>query len=289
MNWVGFAIIDTLASSIKADVNRKYKIEHHILNTWRTLFACLLLIPVLFFIPAPQTLGFYLAAFAVGIEATCSSLLQFRLAAEFNGRIANLKEPVQAGLLFLGWLAIDSGYRAEMTSHPMRMGLILFLVFFILGLCTFMYRNALSALVFRRILPIALINVSVTLFVASSLEHKVEHITDMFWFYLCVMGFQFFISSCVLVKRRNYSLAHAMTIKWPIVLTGLTGLCGMFGWYAVLVAPNPSYPRIILLSSPILLGFFYNRRRIEDKASPILGTFFVLAVILLVWISAKFY
>lgn len=285
MNWIGFAIIDTLASSVKADVNRRYKIEQHTLNAWRTLFACLLLTPTLFFIPAPQTLFFYLAAFAVGVEATCSSLLQFHLAAEFNGRIASLKEPVQATLLFFGWFLIDHRYRAEITSHPLQMGLVFFLLFFILGLCAVMYRNALSALAFRRILPIALINVSVTFFVVLSLEHKVEHATDMLWFYLCVMGFQFFVSSCVLIKRRSFSLAHAMTIKWPIVLTGLTGLCGMFGWYAVLVSPNPSYPRIILLSSPILLGLFYKRRKIEDKASPVLGAFFVLAVILLVWVS----
>ncbi len=279
MHWVIYALLDLFGATAKAEVNRLYKLNHHKLNMSRTLFACLLITPTLFFIPPPSDSIFYIAALVVGVESIFSSLLLFHLSGKINGCVATLKKPVFALLLFFTWFIFDGVYRENLIAHPLHLSAIVF--FIVLASFSFlgMQKNTNSTYALKLILPVALINTLSVVFFKFFLEHSIQSVYEMLWFYLFVMGVQTLYSGGILYLKNDIHIDDYLPHKAGIALAGVAGLFGMFGWYAMLLAPNPAYVKVIGLSTPIIIGLGYKIFGVRDDVSPIWGAVLVLSVI----------
>ena len=107
MLWGIFALIAGLTYCIQTEINKNYKVSGFKLNTYRSLIAAVLMIPLIPLMEWPKLPEYYLVVLAEAAISVVCMMAQYNLAAQRNGRVACLHQPIALMMTFAIWLVIS--------------------------------------------------------------------------------------------------------------------------------------------------------------------------------------
>ncbi|MFZ2620741.1 MAG: hypothetical protein WAX89_07710 [Alphaproteobacteria bacterium] len=287
MWWVASALCSAAAQGGLSELNRYYKVPGVLLNFWRCLFSFLLLLPVVLYVPWPNSGWFYGVAIASGLVGMAVGIF-FDIASKYNGRAANLYKPLRIFVMFFLWLAIDTAYRHALFSHPWQLVAIVALLAIGALAVLAMSKNALGWDAFIMSIPVSL------LFAVGDTAAKL--VIDVQWLFQHIALYMFFSFGTTVVLE-GLRLWHSpmawaewknpQVLKVSSLAAALNTLAFGFGLGGYVLAPNPAYSSAITLVVPSFLMLYHRIIGVKDDASPMAGLVLVLAALGLVLVTME--
>lgn len=292
MIWALFSLFSGLTYCVQSELNKHYKIDGFRLNTFRSLFSALLMVPLIPFMEWPTIPEYYLVLVLEGAISVVGMMVQYNLAATQNGRIANLHQPIAIMLTFVFWLSIDETQRAFLLANPVK-GLCIMLAFMIfITSLQFIRRGEMGMKILLSVIPVAVLYSLMSVISKIALEHgdSLLEISLNFVFISNIMMFLLSFPVLVSQKMRPNAKKPPLVIDKKLIKAAFSiGFFHTISWVSICIAiiltPNPAYPGIITGLGPIWFMLYYKARGIPDSASPIAGLFMTVAALLLLFVT----
>ena len=290
MLWVVFSLFAGWAYCIQSEFNKHFKIDGFRLNTFRSLFAAILMIPLIPFMEWPEFKEYYFVILLEGAISVVGMMVQYNLAARHNGRVSNLHQPIAIMLTFVFWLTWDSEQRNLMLDNPDKLiGISLAFIIFIASL-QFVRKGEAGLQILMAVIPVAVLYslMSVISKVAMSHGDTLLGIALNFVFLsniaMFIISIPLFLSQQIKKKtifqdmdinffKASFIVSFAHTVSW--VLAAI----------AIILTPNPAYPGFITGLAPVWFMIYYKLRGQKDSASPIAGLFLTFATLVLLYFT----
>ena len=272
MIWVFFSLLAGLAYCVQSELNKHFKIDGFELNTFRSLFAVILLLPLIPLMEWPRIPEYYLVLLLESSISVVCMMAQYNLSAKKNGRIACLPQPIAIMLTFMMWFALSPEQRAFFFGQPEKAALVGagFLLFFF-GLQSIRKNDAgWSALL--AVIPIAVLYSIMAVISKIALEQGDNMLGISLNFVFLCNVLMFLLSVPV-----YYGMKKASSLPKKIVFkaSAYVALSHTFSWFffclAVILTPNPAYVGVITGLAPLWFLIYYKIRKIDDDASPVAG------------------
>lgn len=280
--WLPLALMSSLVAASNIEANRRAKQDGFRLNLWRTTLSSLMWLPLALFHHWPHDGMFYAAAMFSGVSLIIGFTIQNNLAARHNGRVALLYMPLKAVGVFLIWTAIDGQARAHLFERPwVAAGVLLCLGAIVAALAEFR-KHDVSWSSLKAVLPVIVVYGAGD--ILARLNMAPGELVDRLVVFLAVMNMtSAMVSSLIWPWRPKRQLP---LFTKPLLLHGLrSGMAGNVNqvcfFISLVVAPNPAYPSMILLLTPVWLLVYHRLAKVPDDASPVAGTLMVVAAIVL--------
>ena len=248
------------------------------LNTVRALFSTLLMAPLLPVTEWPILPAYYLVVIVGAAISVVCMVTQYNLAAQKNGRIACMYQPIEIILVFAFWLMIDPIQRQYLSDNPLKaLGIGAGFLIFIASM-KFVRKNDVGWLAFLAVVPIAVLYALDRIITKLALEEGVSMLAISLNFVFLSNIFMFIMSLPLL-----YNISAVKLVPSKAVLNGAAwiALFHTLAWVLVCIAtiltPNPSYVAVIVGLAPVWFYIYYRLRRIPDDANPVAGIFMMLA------------
>lgn len=289
MLWGFFALVAGLTYCVQAETNKVYQIPGFTLNTIRSLFAVLIMLPIIPFMEWPTAPEYYLVVILEAAVAVVCMAAQYNLAAKKNGRIACLHQPIAIILTFTFWIFWDYSQRQFLIQNPMNTaGIAIAFLIFIFSV-QFIRKNDTGWSTLITVMPIAVLYSVMAVISKIALEHGDTLLEISLNFVFLCNVFMFLISAPIYYFLKS-SKKNTFIDKHSIIGSGYIALFHTVSWVAVCIAiiltPNPAYVSVVTGLAPIWFFIYYKFKGIKDDASPIAGVFMAFAAILIL-VSAQ--
>ncbi len=312
MIWAFFALMAGLTYCVSVEVNNSYKRDGFELNAWRSLFSTLLMLPLFPFMEWPDDPRYYLAILLGAAINVAGMVVQYNLAAQKNGRVAILYQPVTIFLTFCMWLAIDKSQFDFFRAHPLHLLGVLVSFALLFASLQFVRRNAAGWRALMTIFPVGVLYAFLGVITKLVLDTGTSVLAISLSFVLLSNLMMTLISFPVLVERhlerkKAYkrkkraaksvtSVFHAVgwmrkkmldkkTLRPAAIVSVFHTVSWIFINVATVYAPNAAYPFAVTALGPLWFMIYYKIRGIRDDASPVAGAGLFAAAVLLVLVS----
>lgn len=286
--WVLWSIIFLLTLAFMIEVNRHFKASGISINFLRSVIAVLLLLPFIPLMKWPNLLAnpwFYVVGIAEGLFSVYAMTITLNLAAKQQSRTAAMQGPLMTIIMFVVWAIISPASLVVLLQNPLQgAGVVLALVMAI-GAIQIVRRNEHGWKLFLTILPIAgafaIINLGFRLVTPAEDVFKAALALTFLQFVALVLGTSLF--NLKRIKKWDFTRHEYIASFWY----GLFSIgCFAASINAIILAPNPAYPSIIIMTLPVVLWAWHKVTKQSDGASPSAGFIMVVAAILLVLSTA---
>lgn len=283
MIWALFGILHSFFRAGFAEINHIYRVDGGRLNFWHAVFGMAFLVPFLPFVERNMPVGLYIAAMIVGLVLTAGGLMQLILSSQKSGRVTGMFIPVEAIAAFMLWYLFTPETEALLLSSASKTALTgLAFVLATVGLLRIRDNDA-GWKEFAAILPGAVaLGGSAVLIKLVVLPTMLPHAAFTFAFVAyavmaLLMGF------VVLIRKE----ADQAFIDTKLIHAGLmTGIFSasafVFFIYSLAYAPNPAYPAVLLMTSPVWLWLYHKLKKEEDHANPVFAVMILAGAALLI-------
>lgn len=284
--WFLWAMGASFFAAMMAESNRKFQLEPRLLNAWRSTFAALMIgfaFPLMAWPEVSAHKNFYVVSLMDGIVTALGMVLFLSLAARKTGRVSSMMLPVAAIGAYATWWMIAPGQNFSLTEKPVQVMIAVFSLLIICFSLQKIRRNDNSWEVFIIVLPVGLafgITDALTKWVLYG-SHSV---------YAFGLSYSFLsVLVCALT-------AWAVALQTPVggrttpYFDGRLLWCGFWcgfwtaGMYlgltfSLTLAPNPTYPGIIMALTPIWLYLLNQFRQTHDDVSPLPGLMIIIGAV----------
>lgn len=281
MIWGIFALIAGLTYCVQSEINKHYKVNGFTLNTFRALFAALLMVPVIPFMEWPALPEYYLVVILKAAISVVCMMAQYNLAAQKNGRVACLHQPIAIILTFIFWLMLEEEQRLFLLQNPMNaMGIgVAFLIF--MFSIQVIRKNDVGWSALLSVIPIAVLYSVIVVVSKIALEHGTSLLSISLNFVFLCNVFMFIISLPVYCSQNKTRFIPPNIIASAGGVAFFHTISWVFACIAIILTPNPAYVSVITGLAPIWFMIYYKMRHIEDDASPWAGLFMALSAIII--------
>lgn len=286
MLWVLLSIFASWMLIITVQVNQRAKYSGFLINTYRSSFSFLMLLPFIPFMEFPKDETFYLVCFLTAVISVICMKVTYNLAAKKNGRVANLHQPIVIFLSFMVWLFIDQTQMSFFKNNPVN-GILVGLAFliFIVAL-QFIRRNDAGWDAFKAVIPIALLYTVLVIATKLILSTGQNMISITLSFVFICNGLMWLCSYPILKSRYFRGLKSIPFNKHFIRDCMLISASHTGSWIfismAYIMAPNAAYPVAISALAPVWFMLYYWVTKHKDDASPVAGLVMASGAVLLV-------
>lgn len=293
MLWVVFSLFAGWTYCIQSELNKRFKVNGFKLNTYRSLFAAGMMLPIIPFMEWPQEPAYYLVIILEGAISAVGMMVQYNLAARHNGRVANLHQPIAIMLTFTFWLIWDQSQRMFFVENPDNaMGIALAFIIFI-GSLQFIRRNDVGLEILLSVIPVAVLYAMMSVISKIAMESGETLLPIAMNFVFLSNISMFAVSLPVLIsQRRRLKKKGSVPLKIDNHLVKAASSIAFFhtlSWIlvslAIILTPNPAYPGFITGLAPVWFMIYYKLRKIDDNASPIAGLCLSFASLILIFFA----
>ncbi len=280
--WVP-ALIASFFIAGAAEVNRRFKMGGRRLSFWQFALSVSLLSPTILLADWPMSPYFYAVAFINGMVMSYATIIQLRLAADYNGRIASLTHPFKIIFAFFIWAAMNKVQGLVTFDNALQMVGVNAVLIVMLASFLYMAREKMNIAIFKNILPISLMFAILDIGMKMVLE---EGLSSVFvYVFIATLSAALTVFSFMAYRGRKKALWIPNKIKAGLILA-LCNVSGMLCFVtAIQASDNPSYPTIVTLLSGVWLLIFYRLKKVPDNMSPAMGTLLVFCAMLLIWLT----
>ncbi|MBU6474755.1 MAG: hypothetical protein KGL10_06755 [Alphaproteobacteria bacterium] len=287
MTWALFALLAGVTNCVQMEFNSHYKHDGLELNAWRSLVSTGLMLPLLPFMEWPSDPRYYLAVLLGAAINVAGMMMQYNLAAEKNGRVATLYQPVTIFLTFCLWLAIDKSQLDFLRAHPLNLAVLLFSFALLCASLLSVRKNAAGWRALTAIFPVGVLYAFLGVITKLVLDTGAGVLAISLGFVLLSNFMMTLISfPAVLGRRRRGKKLFDRKILKP---ASLVSVFHTVSWVlinvATVLAPNAAYPFAVTALGPLWFMVYYRARGIKDDASPLAGAGMFAAAVLLVLFS----
>lgn len=283
MLWILLGLIDTLSYCVQSEINKHYKIDGFRLSALRSLFAFLLMLPLLPWMAWPNSAAFYGVIGMGAIISVFGMAIQYNLAAKKSGRVASLNQPIEIILTFTVWLMLDETQRQFLIDNPGNTAVILAgMMLFFVSLRA-IRKNAAGWDAFAAIFPVAVMYSCLSIATRLILQDGTALLSSSLTYVFLCNGIMFLIALPIYIKRFKEDCVPDKN-----TLVGISGvaffqtLCWVSYLLALVWAPNPAYLVVINSLSAPLFVLYYKLRKFHDDASPVAGVFMAVAAMAII-------
>ena len=282
MLWGILALFAGLTYCIQTEINKHYRVEGFTLNTYRSLFAALMVIPLLPLMEWPTTPAYYLVVILEAAISVVCMMAQYNLAAKKNGRVACLHQPIAILLTFVFWLMLEESQRQFLMDNPLNaLGIAVAFLIFMFSI-QFIRKNDAGWEALLAVMPIAVLYSIMSVISKIALEEgETLFSISMNFVFLCNI-FMFLMSLPVLYSLKKMTLKPDREL---LICSSSVAFFHTISWVlacmAVILTPNPAYVSVITGLAPIWFMIYYKFKGETDDASPVAGLFMALAAFLI--------
>lgn len=291
MIWGLFALFAGWGYCVQSELNKHFKIDGFQLNTFRSLFAAVMMIPLIPFMEWPSVPGYYLVIILEGAISVVGMMVQYNLAAKHNGRVSNLHQPIAIMLTFAFWLIWDASQRMFLVENPDKsLGILLCFAVFV-GSLQFIRRGDSGLQILLSVIPVAVLYSLMSVVSKIAMEHGDTLFGMAMNFVFLSNIVMFLISIPVFISLRMKKDATEFSIdKKFIKASGSIAFFHTISWVlaavAIILTPNPAYPGFITGLAPVWFMIYYWFRKQEDNASPWAGLALSVAALMLMFFTS---
>jgi hypothetical protein len=285
-SWFFWAVLSTFCMAVIAHFNHRRRLDPQLLNAWHSTLAAVILLAAFPFMIWPEWDAhkkFYLVAVAGGFIMAFGMVFFFWLSLRRTGRVTSMIIPLAAVGAYATWWLLAPDSRPRLLEHPFKVYLSVLSILVVCFAIQKVRANDASWETFIFILPIGLVFGARDAFVK--------------W----VVGSEMHIYATA-ITFTSISVSVAALMAWIAAMPRPPGgrktrffepslLWGSFwcafwtvgmllsGIIALIRAPNPAYPGIVMALTPLWL-YAYNYLRGEtDEGSPVAGAFIMLGAV----------
>ena len=282
MLWGIFALFAGLTYCVQSEINKHYKVEGFTLNTFRSLFAAAMMVPLLPFMEWPSIPVYYLVIILEAAISVVCMMAQYTLAAKKNGRVACLHQPIAILLTFVFWLMLEQSQRQFLIDNPGNAaGIGLAFVIFMFSI-QFIRKNDAGWQALLAVVPIAVLYSLMSVISKIALESGGTLLAISLNFVFLSNVFMFLISLPVFYSLNKQKF---MPEKPALHCAGGVAFFHTISWVlaciAIILTPNPAYVTVITGLAPIWFMIYYKIIGEKDDASPVAGLFMAAAAIII--------
>jgi hypothetical protein len=287
MTWAFLALLAGITNCIQIEINRHYRHGGFELNAWRALISALLLLPFIGFMEWPEDPRYYLAVFFSATISVVGMMVQYNLAAQKNGRVANLHQPITIFFTFCLWLFLDQEQFDFLASHPLNLLGILLSFALLFASIQFVRRNDAGWRALMAIFPVGVMYAFLGVITKLVLDTGTGLLPISLGFVflsniiMVMVSFPVVISKNVRLKKP----LHKAILKPALYVSIFHTISWILINLSTILTPNAAYPFAITALSPLWFMFYYKKKGIKDDASPLAGALMFLAAVMLVLVS----
>lgn len=276
MDWVLLAVAASVVSAVQTELNHHFKVESNLLVFWRSIFGLLLITPLMFVFPVPQSGLFYAIALLSGLMTTFSDKLYYNAARQFGGRLAVMYMPVKIISVFVLWALIDPASIEDLIQKPWHFAVVLgcFVLSFVSLLI--MRQNDASWKAFLYVLPVGLVLTLSDVAAKLALQDGVSVWGGVLMFTLMMLAANAAITSLILWWNPppRQAFKDSCLPSFYICLA----FCLMVALFisSIHLTPNPGYTSALALLAVVWL-MLYNRLRGKPDGNPLSALMLIVA------------
>lgn len=294
MVWFVLALVSCAFNVAVIEIVRRCRLNPYEALLYRCLIGIFLLLPFFTLFAYPTDPRFYLFMILMSGIYAWGNIAMGNLAAQRNGRIAVLYQPLMIFLTFIMWTAL----------HPDELDMLLqgSQTLLITGLCfgvlvfslACIRRNDYAWKSVMAAVPIAVLYALLTVGQAWFLNApdaqtdisqggQMGRILSILFF--GNMGMVIALPFFARYRVQTPELDLARHAAFPIVTMTILAVLGVLSWgamlYALQIADNPAYPVAIKALMPVMFQVYYWIRGWKDHASPVAGMGLALSALML--------
>lgn len=291
-NWFFWAVLGTICMAIIAQFNHSRKLDPQLLNAWHSTFAAGMLMSAIPFMLWPSWevhKSFYIVAVMHGLVMACGMVVFFWLALRRTGRVTSMVIPVSAVGAYIAWWLIVPESRPVLTEHPAQVYISIISILIISFAIQKARANDASWETFIYILPVGLAfgtRDAFTKWVVGAEMHVYATAMAFTLISVCVWACMAWVAAMPRPaggrpgsRKRKFFDEHLIIGSfwcgfWTVgmLLSGVISLT---------LAPNPSYPGIIMALTPVWLYAYNYVRGVRDELSPLPGALIMAGAVAL--------
>jgi hypothetical protein len=288
MSWFAWAVLSSLCAAILAESNRHYRLDPQILNAWRSTVAAALLLVAFPFMDWPvfsENKGFYIVAAIDGIVTAIGMVVFFWLAARKTGRVTSMVLPLAAIGAYATWWLLMPSERPVLVETPGRVYLAVLSILMILLAMQKVRANDAGWESFVTVMPIGLVfgivDALTKWVMGDDFDAYGLGVSYSFLSMLLCAGVAWIAAMPKPAGGRKMGFFEGKVL-WGSFWCGFW-TAGFFlsGVFALYLAPNPTYPGIILALTPLWLYALNYVRGQDDDASPVPSLLIVIGAAML--------
>lgn len=248
--------------------------------------------PIVFFIPCPEDIRFYLTVGLSGVIAGFADTHVMNVTRQYGGGVITRLLPLQIFIIFVMWLCI----KPQLIQGYLETPLNTFAILMALGGCVYfsshMRHCAVSSAALRSMLP-ALLGYASN-FVLAKYAFEISDFHSGVYYYILVQTAALvpvMLISGIFNKGETFKLKKSIFFAKPTLkAAGFFYLFWMLHMvsknYANTLTPNPAYVAALVLTAPVWMIILYKIIGIKEKADIRAGIGLMISAILLSLLNA---
>ncbi len=283
--WLFFGLVTVLMEFATTVWNNRLKLPAAQLNFWRCLYTTLILSLGLPFLDYAHDSGFYISALFAGVTSTITSISIFYTARHHSAHTAALFMPVAMVLTFIGWTVVDPLFRAGLMAQPALAGIIM-AAMLVANIAIIKMRNInIGGMQYGWLVALNASVIAIAhIFVKKTTGATLNDVFLLSW----ILFFIQTLSSAFVCKVQGDGLGAPLFKLSFLFLCGCGFIRGFTLWFAVILAPNPSFVAALMLVVPFMTGLYHRLSRDDIHDSFLPGLIVTLCSIIIVALSFGF-
>ncbi len=284
MMWFVLALISCAFNVAVIEIVRRCRLNPYEALLYRCLIGIFLLLPFFTLFAYPTDPRFYLFMVLLSGIYAWGNIRTGNLAAQRNGRIAVIYQPITIFLTFVMWMALHPQEMDAMINTPqtlLTMGVCFGMLTISLGCIRrndYAWKSVMTAI------PIAVLYAFLTVGQAWFLNApdaqtdisqggQMGRILSILFF--GNMGMVIALPFFGRYRVQTPELDLARRAQFPIITVTILAVLAVLSWgtmlFALQIADNPAYPVAIKAITPVMFQVYYWIRGWKDHASPVAG------------------
>ncbi len=285
--WPFLSVIAAIVLCGNLLVSQIYKIPGQYLVVGLRLLVLIVSLPIVFFIPAPDDLRFYIAVGLNGIIAGFSDIQTFNVAAKHGGGVVSRVLPFQIFIIFIMWLILHPEIIQEYIARPLNSAGILVALAGCVYFSSHMRKCSISNDAMKSLI-FPLFGYAIGFVLAKyAFDHSPFH-SGVYYYILFQTVVQLpCLLACGLISDKPFikiDLRQLFT-KTIFITAGFIFVFWMIHMiaknYANTLTPNPSYVAALVLTTPVWMLIIYKIMGHREDANAKAGIGLTISAILL--------
>lgn len=286
--WILFAFIHVVFVSGYNLFNQHAKLDPFLLMLWRGAGPVLLLTPVLFYVPAPKEITFYVYTALIGLMISYLDRGIFEGAQRFGAGPVSRVMPLFVVLTMVAWWIAAPSSFFGLWQTPLKFAGVVFSVILIIVCLFLLKKDAFSFAVLNFCKGMIFVSFLIDIFAKKALENEPNRnaavlyyvfMTALFAFLPYFFGVLFDSSRRKIIKEKLFCSSSVKAGGGAVLLV----IASMFFRnLAIAETPNPAYVSAISATMPFWVMIYNNLIGFPDQADKRAGAGVVAGSILLI-------
>ena len=277
--WFFFALLATLFYCVMTEMNRAAGAGGQVLNFWRAVAATGVLLLALPLMHWPVDPDFYGVAFLYAVLHVAVFGLLYDLAAKRRSRVSAMYLPLAALAAFGFWYLLEpQAWALAMAEAALLKGLAVSSIAVMVAL-QFLRAHDYDRVLFLRVVPVGVAFGGLDALTKLVLQGKEPVLGVVLSYSLAAFALTAVLSAgALMLDRRVYRVFVPLYLRQGVLSGGLAVLMMGCALLALIGAPNPAYPGVVMMAGPLFIGVYHGMRGIPDSLSPLAGAVMLMGL-----------